>query len=142
MDAVINVRDPSTMSVDETSRAVVVRRLLEELGADFANSREVFGRYLTTDVLWENSGRPPCRGIDAAVELVESARATFDMQRSRTEFRHVAESSDCVLVERVDSFSRGDGSMIASLPIMGTFEFRSGKVSRWSDYYDSAYGGR
>ena len=39
-----------------------------------------------------------------------------------------------VLTERVDSFTFGDKSI--SLPVMGTFEFAGGKITKWRDYFD------
>ncbi len=48
---------------------------------------------------------------------------------------HIAEtSSGTVLTERVDKFLI-DGKWV-ELPVMGTFEFRDGKISAWRDYFD------
>jgi hypothetical protein len=38
--------------------------------------------------------------------------------------------------ERVDTFTVED--IVASLPAMGTFEIRGGKISAWRDYFDMA----
>ena len=41
-----------------------------------------------------------------------------------------------VLTERVDTFNRGDKSIV--LRVMGTFELREGKIAEWRDYFDMA----
>lgn len=47
----------------------------------------------------------------------------------------VAENSDgSVLTERVDRFLI-NGQWMA-LPVMGTFEFKNGKIAAWRDYFD------
>jgi len=47
---------------------------------------------------------------------------------------HLAVRDDVVLTERVDTFTMG--AKVATLPVMGTFEVRDGKISAWRDYFD------
>ena len=49
---------------------------------------------------------------------------------------HLAVRDNLVLTERVDTFTVGQ--VVASLPVMGIFEIRDGKISAWRDYFDLA----
>jgi limonene-1,2-epoxide hydrolase len=46
----------------------------------------------------------------------------------------IAVNGERVLTERVDDFSIG--GVEVSLPIMGVFEIRNGKILAWRDYFD------
>jgi limonene-1,2-epoxide hydrolase len=50
------------------------------------------------------------------------------------EIRHIAASGDVVLTERVDHFLVG-GTRV-SVPCMGVFELRDGRIAAWRDYWD------
>ena len=50
------------------------------------------------------------------------------------QIRHLVADGDVVLTERVDVFDTGDKTI--SLPVMGTFELRDGKIAAWRDYFD------
>lgn len=45
-----------------------------------------------------------------------------------------ADAAGVVLTERVDAFEFGTKRI--ALPVMGTFEFTDGKLSKWRDYFD------
>ena len=47
---------------------------------------------------------------------------------------HLAVEGDVVLTERVDTITVGE--RVATLPVMGTFEIRDGRISAWRDYFD------
>ena len=78
----------------------------------------------------------------AAVVAAATAGAaetyTFDKAHSDVGFqiRHLVSDGDIVLTERVDVFEMGDKAV--SLPVMGTFEVRDGKIAAWRDYFDMA----
>ncbi len=50
------------------------------------------------------------------------------------EIRHIVADGDIVMTERVDNFMVG-GTRV-SVPCMGIFELRDGKISAWRDYWD------
>ena len=73
------------------------------------------------------------------VEGVEAIRATiagFTTGVERIEFRvlHIAAAGDVVLTERIDAFVFPDRTI--ELPVMGTFEVTSGRITAWRDYFD------
>ena len=89
--------------------------------------------FFTPDCLYHNIPMEPLRGTEAIRGLIQ----TFVGMASELEFivHHIAEtSSGTVLTERVDKFLI-DGKWV-ELPVMGTFEFRDGKISAWRDYFD------
>ncbi len=43
---------------------------------------------------------------------------------------------DAVLTERLDMIRSGDGTL-HGVPVMGTFVVKNGKLSRWTDYFDT-----
>ena len=51
------------------------------------------------------------------------------------EIRHIVADGDVVMTERVDHFLVGNNRI--SVPCMGAFELRDGKISAWRDYWDS-----
>ena len=52
------------------------------------------------------------------------------------EIKHIAAARDVVLTERVDTFRMGERTV--TLPVMGVFEVRGGKIAAWRDYFDLA----
>ena len=46
-------------------------------------------------------------------------------------------SDTCVMNERIDRFKQKDGSW-QEIPLMGTFDVKDGKITRWYDYFDAA----
>ena len=89
--------------------------------------------FFTADCVYHNIPMDPLRGTEAIRGLIQ----TFVGMASELEFivHHIAEtSSGTVLTERTDKFLI-DGKWV-ELPVMGTFEFRDGKISAWRDYFD------
>jgi limonene-1,2-epoxide hydrolase len=50
------------------------------------------------------------------------------------EIRHIVANGAIVLTERIDHFVVGDTRV--SVPCMGIFELRDGKIAAWRDYWD------
>jgi limonene-1,2-epoxide hydrolase len=50
---------------------------------------------------------------------------------------NAAADGDVVLNERLDRIKGPDGNVHA-LPVMGTFVVSDGKITRWTDYWDTA----
>lgn len=90
--------------------------------------------FFTDDVVYHNIPMDPAVGIEDTIEFI---RGFFGMFGGVTfDTRHLAVNGDVVLTERVDTFQMG--SKTASLPVMGTFEIRDGKIAAWRDYFDMA----
>lgn len=93
---------------------------------------EALRPFFTDDVVYHNIPMDPAVGIDAAIAFVDGF---FAMCQGMTiETLHLAVVGDVVLTERVDTFTVG--SVVAALPVMGTFEIRDGRICAWRDYFD------
>jgi limonene-1,2-epoxide hydrolase len=95
---------------------------------------EALRPFFTDDVIYHNIPMDPAVGIDATIAFVEGF---FGMCESMViETLHLAVRENVVLTERIDTFTMGE--LVASLPVMGAFEIRDGKISAWRDYFDLA----
>jgi limonene-1,2-epoxide hydrolase len=97
---------------------------------------EALRRFLAEDVVYQNVGKPPFVGVAAIVDNLASQFASFP---DSYEYRmvNIASSGDVVLTERLDMIRNPQG-VLHGVPVMGAFEVRDGKISRWTDYWDSA----
>ena len=88
--------------------------------------------YLADDAVYHNIPVDPVVGHEAIRALIEGFTAGID----RVEFEtvHAVEAGDVVLTERVDRFYAP--GKVVTLPVMGTFEVRDGKIVAWRDYFD------
>jgi limonene-1,2-epoxide hydrolase len=88
---------------------------------------------MTLDVRYVNVGFSDVTGHDA---VRESMGPFLGRSKSSTwTLHHIAETpSGAVLTERTDVFELED--RILTVPVMGIFEFRDGKISAWRDYFD------
>jgi limonene-1,2-epoxide hydrolase len=88
--------------------------------------------FFTDDAVYHNIPVDPVTGKDAIRSTIEGFTAGVD----KVEFRvdHIVGAGDVVLTERVDVFSTPGRTI--SLPVMGTFEVRDGRIAAWRDYFD------
>lgn len=93
---------------------------------------EAVSAFFTEDAVYVNGPLEPVIGRDA----IRSAVAEFMAMGGEVgvEVRHVVSEGSIVLTERVDHFAIAGRTI--SLPVMGTFEVRDGRISAWRDYFD------
>lgn len=113
--------------------AAGAERVVREMCDTFAK-HEALRPFFTDDVVYHNIPMDPAVGIDAAIAFIEGFFAMCDNMVIET--THLAVRDNVVLTERVDTFTVGD--VVASLPVMGTFEIRDDKIFAWRDYFDLA----
>ena len=90
---------------------------------------------LADDVVYQNTGMAAAVGIEAVLENIAAQFAMFPDSYEYRTVNAVAEG-DVVMNERVDMVKGPDGKL-HGLPVMGTFIVRDGRISRWTDYWDS-----
>ena len=104
---------------------------------------DCYDRWLTDDVLWENTGSPPTYGKAGAMEFLTKLHDTLEMEWCTAELRNMASRTSptgdgIVLTERVDRVFLADGTEAIAIPIMGCFTVRSvdgeAKIARYADY--------
>jgi limonene-1,2-epoxide hydrolase len=93
-----------------------------------------FDTWMADDVVWENTGSPPCHGKAAAMEFLSQMHGTLEMEYCTAEIHNMASRGDIVLTERTDYVHLADDSVAIEIPIMGTFEVRDGRIVRYADY--------
>lgn len=84
------------------------------------------------DIVYHNIPFPVLEGVDAVKAFFAAVGTISDCDWRIT---NIAAKGDVVLTERQDDFSL-DGKRI-SLPVMGVFEIRDGKLAVWRDYFDA-----
>lgn len=92
--------------------------------------------HLSEDVFYHNIPLEPIIGREATRAFMDAA----DLGRSvKTEWETlaIAAQGDVVLTERIDVFYR-EGGPRESIPVMGSFLIRQGKIAEWRDYFDLA----
>lgn len=96
--------------------------------------RECYDRWMIDDVSWENTGSPPTKGKQAAMDFLSRLHDTLDMEYCTAELLNIASNGDIVLTERIDRVHSADGSVAIEIPIMGSFTVSDGKIARYADY--------
>ena len=89
---------------------------------------------LADDAVYQNTGMPASVGAEAIVENLAGQFGAFpDSYEYKT--INLAADGDVVLTERLDLIKTPTG--VQGVPVMGTFVVRAGKITRWTDYWDT-----
>ena len=116
--------------MEKDDSIALIRRFIE---ACVRADPEEFASYFTEDAIWWNSPWQPVKGRDAIRETLR--KGAQQMTALPWEIRHIAADGDVVMTERVDHFMVGNTRV--SVPCMGVFELRDGKIAAWRDYWDA-----
>ena len=117
-------------TLEKDDSIALIRRFIE---ACVRADPEEFASYFTEDAIWWNSPWQPVKGRDAIRETLR--KGAQQMTALPWEIRHIAADGDVVMTERVDHFMVGNTRV--SVPCMGVFELRDGKIAAWRDYWDA-----
>jgi limonene-1,2-epoxide hydrolase len=91
---------------------------------------------LADDAVYQNTGMPASTGVDAIVANLAGQFGSFpDSYEYR--MQHILGDDSVVMTERLDMIKGPDGNL-HGVPVMGTFVVTAGKISRWTDYWDTA----
>lgn len=91
-----------------------------------------FAAYFTEDAIWWNAPWSAVKGRAAIREALR--RGAERMTALPWEIRHIVAEGSVVMTERVDNFVVGQRHV--SVPCMGIFELKDGKIAAWRDYWD------
>ncbi len=86
----------------------------------------------TDDAVYHNMPMAPAKGKDAIKGLL--GMILTPASDVKFEIKHIVANGDAVLTERVDTFVIAGKTV--TLPVMGVFEVRDGKIAAWRDYFD------
>ncbi|WP_099023622.1 limonene-1,2-epoxide hydrolase family protein [Mycolicibacterium palauense] len=119
------------------SNEAVVRAFLKGMEQPISKVPEHLRNSMTEDAVWGNSGFPPCVGIEDIMSKHEMSAQVFGDYVLTAEILNAAEGpGNVVFTERIDVGRTGAGEHILTVPVVGVFEVRDGKISRWTDYFD------
>lgn len=90
------------------------------------------GAFFAEDAVYHNGPMEPVKGREA----IETTLAEFMAMGGRVDVDvpHILADESIVMTERIDHFIRPEGTV--SLPVMGIFEVREGRIIAWRDYFD------
>ncbi len=125
----VGERPWSGIPLENSESVIFIRRFVE---ACARADPEEFASFFTDDAVWWNSPWQPVRGRLAIRETLR--RGAQRMTALPWEIRHIVADGNVVMTERVDNFMAGKNRI--SVPCMGVFELRDGKIAAWRDYWD------
>lgn len=101
---------------------------------------EALRKFLADGVVYQNTGMAAKEGVE---DVLADLAGQFAMFPETYEYRmvNIAGGGEVVLTERVDVINGFDGSVHA-VPVMGTFVVRDGRITRWTDYFDTGLIGK
>ena len=90
--------------------------------------------------MYQNTGMPAKEGVE---DVLADLAGQFAMFPETYEYQmvNIAGRGEVVLTERVDMINGLDGSL-HGVPVMGTFVVRDGRITRWTDYFDTGLVGK
>ena len=97
---------------------------------------EALRDYFAEDAVYQNCGMPATTGGAA---IVANLAGQFGMFPDSYEYvvKNISGSGNVVLTERLDMIKGPDGT-VHGVPVMGAFVLEGGKITRWTDYWDTA----
>jgi limonene-1,2-epoxide hydrolase len=115
--------------MEKAESIAVIRSFIE---ACVRADPDEFAGYFTEDATWWNAPWKLVRGRVAIRETLR--RGAGQMAALPWEIVHIVADGDLVMAERVDNFRVGETRI--SVPCVGVFELRGGKIAAWRDYWD------
>jgi limonene-1,2-epoxide hydrolase len=116
-----------------------LRSFIGEWGKGPEAIATAFRRYMAPDCVWEQNPVPTTRSAEEAVALLRDFNAKAGVASFPADIRQMVVKGNVAFAERVDHLRRADGTLIASVPVTGVFEFNTqGKITAWREYFDSA----
>jgi limonene-1,2-epoxide hydrolase len=96
--------------------------------------------FLADDAVYQNTGMPASVGVEA---ILANLAGQFGMFPDSYEYvmKNIAAKGDTVLTERLDMI-KGPQGPVHAVPVMGAFVVKHGKITRWTDYFDTALPGK
>jgi len=95
-----------------------------------------YERWMATDVLWTNVGRPACHGPQEMIALEQRTGQELGFARWDAELRAIAADGDVVLTDRLDRIYDADGSVVLEIDVMGSLRVVDGRIAEWREYFD------
>jgi limonene-1,2-epoxide hydrolase len=115
-----------------------LREFIGEWGKSLAAIVAAYRRYLAPDATWEQRPLPTTHSVEEAIKLVTSFKESVGIETFGAQILNLAVRGNVAFAERIDHLRRADGSLLASVPVTGVFEFNSeGRITAWREYFDA-----
>ena len=101
-------------------------------------SIDVLAEYFAPDCVYENIGLSKTIGPAQAFAFFEVFAKQTGFDAIDVEMLAIAANGDTVLTERIDHLRDAGGRRIVTIPLMGVFKIRDGRIVEWRDYFDTA----
>lgn len=92
--------------------------------------------YLSKDVLYHNIPWEPVTGHAGVRQVLDPYVHGENCAITRMDIKNTTSSGNVVMNERVETWVKGRVRL--ELPVVGVFELKDGKITKWRDYFDSA----
>lgn len=127
--------------MSDTENVVRVRGFFQRWEVSFEELCNSFRDLLTPEGEWENVGFLITHGAEETIrEILEPGHAR-GMDTVKVDLVRIAEVDGAVWSERVDHVRLPDGTVAASVRVVGVMEINSeGRVSAWREYFDGRLG--
>jgi limonene-1,2-epoxide hydrolase len=102
------------------------------LGADMAK----VVTYLSEDVFYHNIPWEPVTGHAGVRKVLDPFVHGENCALTHMDIKNTTSSGNMVMNERLETWVKGRVKL--DLPVLGVFELKDGKISKWHDYFDSA----
>jgi len=113
----------------------VVQSFIGEWPKGLAPLRQSFADWLAEDVRYENVGLTSTTTRDEAIALIETFASGLD--NIGVDLLAISQDGERVFTERVDYLRKADGTVLATIRLMGIFVVRDGRIVEWRDYFYS-----
>jgi len=112
----------------------VVRRFCKAWSDNIGTAE--LAAFFTDDAIYHNIPLAPVTGREAIANNIALFIRPGPPGIEAIQFRvvNIAANGPVVMTERMDVFKLAD--RVFELPVIGTFEVMSGKISAWRDYFD------
>ena len=121
----------------EVTNESLVRQFFLRWEASFEEFCAGFLELMSEDCVLIQSGFPDFTGPAAVVELLRAARVQQRIETIKVDVVRLVSSGSCVVSERIDYLRNAEGRVLATVPVVGIMDIRSGKIVAWREYFDS-----
>ena len=121
----------------EVTNESLVRQFFQRWETSFEGFCAGFLELMSEDCVLIQSGFPDFTGPAAVVELLRAARVQQQIETLKVDVVRLITSGSCVVSERIDYLRNAEGRVLATVPVVGIMDFRSGKIVAWREYFDS-----
>lgn len=111
----------------------IVQSFFGEWSKGLAQLKASFADRLTEDVRYENVGLTSTSTRAEAIALIDTFAPGLD--NIAVLMLAIARDGDRVFTERVDYLRKADGTILATIRLMGIFVVRDGRIAEWRDYF-------